>query len=246
MPHDYRVTRRSNSEVRQLAKKARLAFGIADARRVDILACVKSPTVWTVRGTQRLNFQVRPDAEMGPDDASTSYGKGIVTIAVKQSVYDAALVGEGRARNTLAHELGHAVMHDGPPMARRAEGNITPKWIKAFESAEHQAKVFAAAFLINDEIASRLSTAEEISIELGVSLESATIYLKELVEPRERERIGEQILRLARDLRAEPQFLKELCTNCHRPTVLPLGSKFMCKTCNAVFDRFQDGDSIEG
>jgi hypothetical protein len=245
MSHDYRITRRSNSECRQLAKKARLAFGIADIHRVDVLACMKNPTVWTVKGTQHLNFQVRPDAEMGPDDASTSYGKGIVTIAVKQSVYDAALVGEGRARNTLAHELGHAVMHDGPSMARRADGNITPKWIKPFESAEHQAKVFAAAFLINDAIASKLSTAEEISIEFGVSLESAIIYLKELVEPRERERIGEQILRLAQNLRSEPQFLKEFCTNCRRPTVLPIGGKFMCKTCNTVFDRFQDGDSIE-
>jgi hypothetical protein len=44
-------------------------------------------------GEKRLNFQVRPDAEMGADDGSTSYGKGVVTIAVKKSVHGDAFIG---------------------------------------------------------------------------------------------------------------------------------------------------------
>jgi hypothetical protein len=179
---DYRVKPRSDLETRRLAKGAREYFGVSAQHRVDVIACLNRNTVRTVMGGKRLNFQVRPDREMSGNDGSTSYGKGIVTIAVKQSVYDAALMGDGRARNTLAHELGHAVMHDGPPMARRVEGSLRPGWIKPFESAEHQAKVFAAAFLINDTIGSTFFNAEDISVEFGISLESATIYLKELAE----------------------------------------------------------------
>jgi hypothetical protein len=153
MSDDYRARSLSNSEVRNFAKRARGFFKVAEAKRVDIIDCLRSPTLLTVRGQRHLNFQIRPDAEMGKDDAPTSYGKGVVTIAVKQTVYDATLVGDGRARQTFAHELGHAVLHDGVKMARRSLGNVTPKWIEPFESAEHQAKVFAAAFLINDAVA---------------------------------------------------------------------------------------------
>jgi len=38
-------------------------------------------------------------------------------------------------------------------LPRRTVGNVTPKWIPAFQSAEHQAKVFAPALLVNDAIA---------------------------------------------------------------------------------------------
>jgi hypothetical protein len=108
------------------------------------------------------------------------------TRLLKQSVRDQALVGDGRARQMLAHELGHAVMHDGVPMSRRtgASGIGSPKWLKAFESAEHQAKVFAPAFLINDTIAGRASSPNDISVESGISLESANIYFEELTEHR--------------------------------------------------------------
>jgi Zn-dependent peptidase ImmA (M78 family) len=123
---------------------------------------------------------------MGENDATTSYDKGVVTIAVKQTVFDAAFVGDGRARHTLAHELGHAVFHDGVKLARRSLGNVTPKWIEPCESAEHQARVFAAAFLINDAVAETLSNAEKISIEFGISLASARIYFEQIMIERDR------------------------------------------------------------
>ncbi|SRR6266568_1988695 len=252
MSDDYRIKGRSNLEVRELAKKTRDFFDISGCGRVDILTCLTSPTIRTVRGIQRLNFQVRPDSEMGVNDGETSYGKGIVTIAVKQSVRNMALVGDGRARHTLAHELGHAVMHDGVHMSRRAAGNVTPKWIKPFESAEHQAKVFAAAFLINDVIANTLSSAEEVSVEFGVSLESAKIFYEELIEQRNREKTADNIRRMADEFRAliapappKVRYIKEPCAVCGNPTVFPLGIKFMCETCDTVSDRFQDGDSLD-
>jgi hypothetical protein len=206
-----------------------------------------------VRGEERLNFQPRPDSEMGRDDGATTYSKGIVTIAVKESVRDAAIVGDGRSRNTFAHEFGHAVMHNGPPLFRRALGNITPKYLRPYESAEHQAKVFAPAFLIHDSIAHALNNAEEISIEFGISLESATIYFDALLEQRERSKNAEKVLRLAQELAVDLQaptsanslkmkYISEPCSVCSHPMVFPIGVKFMCHNCKTVFDRFQDGD----
>jgi hypothetical protein len=254
MSTDYRVKGRSNSECRELAKKLR-SFYSANHTRVDVIACLRSRFIWTERGIQELNFQVRPDVEMGADDAVTSYGKGIVTIAVKQSVYDNAFVGDGRARHTLAHELGHGVMHSGVQvqMSRRAgaAGNLIPKWLKPFESAEHQAKVFAAAFLIDDTIASTLEGPEEIAIQFGVSLDSARIYFNEIIESRNREKSAVNIRRLADEYLAlttppldKPRYIDELCPSCGKATVFPIGIKFMCDTCHTVVDRFQDGDSV--
>lgn len=115
---DYRVKSRSNLEIRQLAKKTREYFGVSGSRRVDVLACLAWRSIRTINGKKRLSLQVRPDFELGTADGTTSHGKDFVTIAVKQSVRDAAFMGDGRARNTLAHELGHAVMHDGVEMPR--------------------------------------------------------------------------------------------------------------------------------
>jgi hypothetical protein len=249
MADDYRVKRLSNFEIRTIAKKARDFFGVADSKYVDVIACLKSPVIWTVTGKRRLIFQVRPDSEMGTEDGSTNYGKGVVAIAVKKSVYDEAFLGVGRPRNTLAHELAHGVMHDGVEMYRRSTGNATPKWLKTFESAEHQAKVFAPSFLINDAVAEKLSSANEISITFGVSLESATIYYEELSERRDRERSAEKVRQLAEEFRESvtpPRFkiryLDEPCNICGNQTVFPVGQKYMCQTCDMVFDRFQDGD----
>jgi IrrE N-terminal-like domain len=249
---DYLVEGRSNLEICQLAKKTREFFGIDVERRVDVLACLASKSIWTVNGKKRLNFQVRPDVEMGTADGMTTHGKDVVTIAVKQSVHDNAFVWDGRARNTLAHELAHAVLHNGMEMPRSASGNVTPKWLKPFESAEHQAKVFAPAFLINDLIAETLSSADDISIEFGISLESAKIYFDDLTASRNRELSAEKVRRIAEEFResvtpviSKLHFINDACTVCGHQTVFPVGSKFMCQTCDTVFDRFQDGDPTD-
>ncbi len=174
MANDYFVKDRSNDECRDLAKTARNWLGQGDAQCLDICECLTKGEIWTVYGVRRLVLEIKPDGEMGKDDAATTYAAGIITITVKQSCWDGAKRGQVRPRQTLAHELGHAVqghaeMHADVPMARRqgAAGKyIAPKdrpstyrsaeGLPASKSAEHQAKVFAPAFLINDRIAETL------------------------------------------------------------------------------------------
>jgi hypothetical protein len=69
----------------------------------------------------------------------------------------------------------------------------------AHTSAEHQAKVFAAAFLIHDEDAARMASATEISEEFGVSLKAARICFDRLQQEAERRRSAERVRKSADD-----------------------------------------------
>jgi Zn-dependent peptidase ImmA (M78 family) len=250
MSDDYRVESRSNAEVRKLAKQALKYWNASNRSPVDIFACLRSGSIWTVRGVKQLDFLIRPDHRMGLDDAFTAYDGQIVTIVAKESVASQAQFGSGRPRNTLAHELGHGVMHEGPNMSRRALGNVTPGWLRSFESAEHQAKIFAVAFLVNDELGKSLRTPEDLSSECGISLEAARIYFEELAEARDREQNGKRLLAIAKEFaesvnprpQYEVRYLDEPCTECGERQLFPVGNKFMCRNCNHVSDKFQDGD----
>jgi Zn-dependent peptidase ImmA (M78 family) len=251
---DYPVKPRQDQEIKQLANRLREFFGVSHERRIDVIQCAQRRSIWTVKGERELRLELKPDEEMGPDDGLTTYVENTIIIAIKRSVRYAAYLGDGRARNTFGHEFGHAVMHDGAPKSRRTLGNKKYKFISPFESAEHQAKVFAPAFLINDEIAERLNGAEEISVEFDISFESARIYLEQLNKRRTRGKSVENIRRMADEVRTilSPRktapaitFLAEPCSACGHPTVFPIGHKFMCQTCDTVFDRFQDGDIVD-
>jgi Zn-dependent peptidase ImmA (M78 family) len=252
---DYPVRGLKNREVRRFAKKLLKYWGVSDGRRIDVLACLKRQKIWTVYGEKRLVYLVRDDAEMGDDDARTEYGNGVVTIIAKKSVDAMAFVGDGRARQTLAHELGHAVLHAGAPKARKAgaTGKSKSRWIRPFESAEHQAKVFAPAFLIDDATAETLADAEEVSAHFGVSLQSAQICWERIARDRAHAASAERVARkvadylsqpVAEPIPIQPHYLKDPCTVCGERTLSPAGMKYTCATCGTTGDRFQDGDTV--
>ncbi len=251
MDEDFRVKPLSDEQIRTIAKQTRQFFGVADQAFVDIISCLKNGEVQTVYGLKSLSLSSAPDAQMGAAEGLTTFVRRHVSIKVKQSVLSAAEERIGHARNTLAHELGHAVLHEGPAMQRNLAA-VTPKWIRTFESAEHQVKVFAPAFLINDGIAANLPDYNEIAQVFGISKKSAKIYFDQLEERRKKPIVAAKFSELVSTLReanspklSPIQFLKERCTTCGNPTIFPVGSKFMCQTCDTVSDCFQDGDVTE-
>lgn len=253
MSEDKRVTGRSNEQVRAIAKRTQSEYQVARRRPVNILKCLESGSVPTIYGRKKLIFRVVDDAVLGDVDGKTEFSKGVVTITVKRSVRDEARMGVGRARMTLAHELAHAVMHHGTPLFRLigAAGSTALAKEAAYESAEHQAKVFASAFLIHDEDAAQMGDAIEISVEFGVSLEAARVYLDRLRQKIERQKSAERVLKIAQEAKAAilgksvikaPAYLDAACSSCHSLTLLPIGNKVLCDICGFVGDRFQDGD----
>ena len=181
---DFPAKPKRNAEVKLHAKTLRDYFGLTDTEYVDVFACLRSQTILTVNGEKNLTYEVVDDAQMRGQDAVTIYSPAGIAIRAKKSVDFAASMGDGRARNTLAHELGHAMMHDGAPKARGtgARGVQRPRYLKAYESAEHQVKVFAPAFLIHDHLAATELSAKAISLKFGISFESASIYFDELTK----------------------------------------------------------------
>jgi hypothetical protein len=87
-------------------------------RPVNILRCLESGSVLTLYGRKELIFVVLDDSELGSAYAKTEFTKGVVTITCRRSVRDRAVVGVGRDRMTLAHELAHAVLHHSVPLFR--------------------------------------------------------------------------------------------------------------------------------
>jgi hypothetical protein len=42
-----------------------------------------------------------------------------------------------------------------------------------------------------------------------------------------------------------PTYLTEICSRCRQQKLFPVGHKFMCQACDAVYERFQDGDPVQ-
>jgi hypothetical protein len=249
---DKRVPGRSDEEVRRIAERTKVDYGASRRRPGNILRHLESGSVLTIYGRKKLKFVVVDDEELQDVDAKTEFESGAVIITCRRGVRDRAEMGVGRDRMTLAHELGHAVLHHSVPLFRvaGAVGATTLAQDAAYKSAEHQAKVFAAAFLIHDEDAAEMSSAEEISIEFGVSKQAAEICFERLQRKAERAQAAERVRKMADEtitqikgkVATSPAYLEATCGICHLATLLPIGNKVYCETCGFTGDRFQDGD----
>ena len=256
---DYVVNPLRDLEIREHAKTLRRELGWADVERVDPLSLESKTEIWTLRGKKPFKLEFAADAEMNGDSGLTTYDGTKIVVRIPRHIRHSAFMGDGYARFTIAHELGHAALHldkltQGAVLPRRLAGNALPKWIPKFKSAEHQANVFGAALLINDVVARRLSSPEEISVQAGVSLLAARIYFEQVQEELARPASIARVQKIADEVRAAlaPKtsvvtisFLNEPCSCCGQQKLFPVGHKFMCQSCDTVYDRFQDGDEVQ-
>src|SRR6266702_1901288 len=258
MSDDYKVDGLSNAEIRALGKRARKYLGLSDKDFVEVLDLESADQIWTVLGKKPFHLEAVSDDELPNDSGLTAYDGSRILIRIRRNIRRDALVGHGYSRFTIAHELGHATLHpryllQGASMPRRQLGNAKQEWIARFQSAEHQAMVFAAAFLINDDTARRLSSAEDIAVQFGLSREAARIYFEQMLEEIERPAAAERVRRKADEFKgmvAEKAamnrtiaFLDDHCLSCGKKELFPVnGSRCMCHGCGAVYDRYQDGD----
>jgi Zn-dependent peptidase ImmA (M78 family) len=121
-----------------------------------------------------LNFEVGSQKEMGRAEGYTC-PKGEF-IMLREDVYEGVWAGEGRARFTTAHELGHWAMHTNIPLARARRGDGTP----SFRLAEPQANQFAAEFLMPECFIDALDDEDDLIQRFGVSWEAACNRLRYL------------------------------------------------------------------
>lgn len=163
----FRAQPLSRRAIRKYAKKLRSSLGLEHQKYIDIvyLAEVVFPAIFA---RYHYGFEVMSVNEMGANHGLTNPDTGKVMI--REDIYNRACQGKGRDRLTIAHELGHFLLHDGVTigLARAGENEKIPTYC----DPEWQATVFAAEFLMDSDLIRNMSP-EQISRECGVSFSAA-------------------------------------------------------------------------
>jgi Zn-dependent peptidase ImmA (M78 family) len=172
-------------------------------------------------------------------------------ILIKRSVFARLEREDGRSRFTVAHELGHLWMHPGDVRNRMTEVQSRPDFISPSVSGERQANRFATGFLMPGWHVRQCANPAELECRCKVSEEAARIAFADLEKTKERQLPAEGAQNI-NELKAYNRSLyqkkkaivysTELCTGCGQATLVPIGVKYLCSTCDRVSDQFQDGD----
>ncbi|MBC8037854.1 MAG: ImmA/IrrE family metallo-endopeptidase [Rhizobiales bacterium] len=123
-------------------------------------------------------LMVREDSEMGDVLATTSFDPP--QIVFRCSTYRELIRGDGRARFTAAHELGHLLLHSTDKELHRAAQPNYGRIDNRSLSAEWQADTFASNFLMPEHIARTFSSPDELAQNCQVSLAAAQHRMTEL------------------------------------------------------------------
>ena len=159
---EYIIEAKSRKELRCIAKSFRKYLGIDNVLWVPIagLLDVLSEVF------DNFSYEIVPDNDLAPEThAETDILKG--HICIKESVYERACRGEGRDRMTIAHEIGHflTICCCGFKLQR----NFKKGKVKPYNDPEWQAKCFAAEFMIDYDLALKMSPAQIVE-KCGVSI----------------------------------------------------------------------------
>lgn len=141
---NFRAKPTSIKEIRGVAKAFRQKCGLSQIQ--------KFPACETFEYLLDKIFE-KFEWEIIPDDQMSEEGKtfaGAHKIEIRESVYIAACRGDGRARFTIMHEVGHFLLHspDRIALCRLKPGEKLPP----FEDPEWQANTFAAEILMDIDV----------------------------------------------------------------------------------------------
>lgn len=167
----FQVPPRSRKNIDTLATVVRKSVGVKQPH-FPILEFVELqlPLLW-----ENFHLVVQEKHVMG--DAHGLTFPESSAIWLREDVYEGVEEGRGRDRFTLAHELGHLVMHGDTGLARVPKKTVE---LKPYENSEWQANRFAGVLLVPDDVAINLGNAFDIAKACGVSVEAASVRLKQV------------------------------------------------------------------
>ncbi len=164
----------SRKEIRSIASGLRIVFGLGKGY-VDIVNLIEniipyydSSFEWEICSAREMQFK-----------AYAYYYSGINKLVIDERTYQGACNGIGRDRFTLAHEVGHYILHGDQAVLQRVSSD-TP--IPIFQDPEWQANTFASEFLApyNEIIGMK---EEQICQLYGLSMEASKIAVKNAKKP---------------------------------------------------------------
>lgn len=156
----------SRKKIRAVAHRVREVFDIAD----PYFPIVRLLDVVLPQIDNDYTLEICDETDMGPNHGLTIPDQKIIRI--REDVYLGAVQGNGRDRMTMAHELGHLVLHHGISLARAMEPQQQPP---AFKDSEWQAKAFAGELLICSQHITGCRGATDLAERFGVSFDAAEI-----------------------------------------------------------------------
>lgn len=121
-----------------------------------------------------LYVGVETKEKMGDNHGITNLDEN--SIIIREDVYENALKGNGRDRFTLAHELGHYLMHTKEETVfTRSNAQLKP-----YENSEWQANTFASELLMPEYLITDEDTVFTLMSRFGVSSSAAKVRLSRL------------------------------------------------------------------
>lgn len=154
----------------EVARMFRAQLGLGDIARicpVRILEGAQFVGLVELEIIEDEDFEPRTEAITYPD---------LKWMKVRRSVYDGAYAGNRRYRFTLAHELGHLILHRDTAGYARFEPGIH----RHFHDPEFQANAFAAALLMDERHMNTRMSEEEVMEIFEVSKSAAKARLATL------------------------------------------------------------------
>lgn len=122
-----------------------------------------------------IEFEIAEKSSM-PDDYGLTYPKKN-KIVIREDVYDLAVEGDGFGRFTVAHELGHLILHNQEVVyARNQHGGKH----EVFEDSEWQGDKFAQELLVDTRQVSKEYQISDIEGKFGVSRKAAEVTYRSL------------------------------------------------------------------
>lgn len=162
----------SRKKIRAMTSLIRKEFGLFDEKCFPVVHFFE---FGLSQFDDDYNYEIASIGEM-PNDYGLTYPDEN-KIMIREDVYDRAIEGVGRDRFTIAHEIGHYIMHR-PNLIALARNHKEEK-VPAYKNPEWQANTFAGELLAPPNIINGL-TESEISSQCGVSFECAKIQLNSL------------------------------------------------------------------
>ena len=120
-----------------------------------------------------FSYEYLTVTEMGNLHGETYPSKNVIRI--REDVYERAINGEGRDRMTIAHEIGHLLLHEDTEISLcRADPY---QHMKPYEDPEWQADCLGGELLASSYLIRGMSPLEVVT-KCAVSLQAAQIQLR--------------------------------------------------------------------
>lgn len=162
----------SRKKIRDLANTLRRITGLHDEAYFPVVDFLElaMPKLF-----KAFEYEIVPINEM-PNEYGITYPEKN-KICIREDVYERAIEGVERDRFTIAHEIGHFILHK-PGSIQLARTQMLTE-IPAYRKPEWQANTFAGELLAPPQIIKGLSQGE-VALNCGVSLEVSRIQLKNM------------------------------------------------------------------